>query len=60
MFERDYPEAVLIAEWFDPSVSINAGFHVDFWPYPIPDRWDANDIIHNRDNSPIYFSREGR
>jgi len=30
MFDKDYPEAVLISEWSCPSVSINAGFHIDF------------------------------
>ena len=27
--DREYPEAVLIAEWSEPSVAIPAGFHVD-------------------------------
>ncbi len=30
MFDADYPEAVLISEWFDPPTAIRAGFHVDF------------------------------
>ncbi len=30
MFEKDYPEAVLIAEWSNPSYAVPAGFHVDF------------------------------
>ncbi len=29
-FDRDYPEAVLIAEWSNPIQAINAGFHIDF------------------------------
>jgi len=29
-YDRDYPEAVLIAEWSFPSLAIRAGFHVDF------------------------------
>ena len=29
-FDRDYPEAVLIAEWSNPTQAINAGYHVDF------------------------------
>ncbi len=28
--DRDYPEAVLIAEWGNPTDAINAGYHVDF------------------------------
>jgi len=29
-FDRDYPEAVLVAEWSNPTQAINAGYHVDF------------------------------
>ena len=29
-FDRDYPEAVLIAEWSHPSHAIDAGYHIDF------------------------------
>lgn len=29
-FDRDYPEAVLVAEWSHPIDAINAGYHVDF------------------------------
>ncbi len=27
---REYPEAVLVSEWSDPSKAIAAGFHIDF------------------------------
>jgi glycosidase len=30
MFDRDYPEAALISEWFNPPAAVKAGFHVDF------------------------------
>ncbi len=30
IFDRDYPENVLISEWFDPAASLRAGFHIDF------------------------------
>jgi glycosidase len=30
MFDRDYPEAALIAEWSSPKLAIQAGFHIDF------------------------------
>ncbi len=30
MFDKEYPEAVLIAEWGNPALSIPAGFHMDF------------------------------
>jgi glycosidase len=29
--DRAHPEAVLLAEWGDPAVSVPAGFHVDFF-----------------------------
>ena len=28
--DKEYPEAVLIAEWSDPATAIPAGFHIDF------------------------------
>lgn len=30
IFERKYPECVLISEWSNPTEAINAGFHIDF------------------------------
>lgn len=30
-FKEEYPENLLIAEWFNPAQSIEAGFHVDFF-----------------------------
>jgi maltose alpha-D-glucosyltransferase/alpha-amylase len=30
MFDREYPEAVLMSEWSDPQKAILGGFHVDF------------------------------
>lgn len=32
IFDREYPEAVLLAEWFMPERSLAAGFHLDFVP----------------------------
>ncbi len=32
MFDRDYPENVLISEWFNPERALKAGFHIDFPP----------------------------
>lgn len=34
MFDKRYPEAVLVSEWFDPPTAIRAGFHVDFVSRP--------------------------
>lgn len=31
MLDEDYPEAVMISEWFNPSQAIDAGFHADFY-----------------------------
>lgn len=30
MLDRDYPECALIAEWSNPALSLEAGFHADF------------------------------
>ena len=30
-FDEEYPEGVLIAEWFNPSQSLEAGFDIDFF-----------------------------
>ncbi len=30
MFDRNYPECVLISEWSDPEKALAAGFHMDF------------------------------
>jgi len=30
IYDRDYPDAALIAEWSFPNLAINAGFHIDF------------------------------
>ena len=28
--EKEYPEAVLVSEWMNPSAAVDAGFHADF------------------------------
>jgi glycosidase len=39
--DRDFPEAVLVSEWSNPSVAIPAGFHMDFLlPFGTPG-WGA-------------------
>ena len=30
MFDKEFPQCVLISEWSDPAAAINAGFHIDF------------------------------
>ena len=32
MLDKNYPDAVLISEWFNPAKAIEGGFHVDFAP----------------------------
>lgn len=31
MLDTDYPEAAMVSEWSDPSIALNAGFHMDFY-----------------------------
>lgn len=31
MLDKEYPEAVIISEWCNPKIAINAGFHCDFY-----------------------------
>lgn len=31
MLDRDYPEAFIVSEWFNPTHSLEAGFHADFY-----------------------------
>jgi len=39
--DRDFPEAVLVSEWSNPTVAIGAGFHLDFLlPFGTPG-WGA-------------------
>lgn len=38
--DRDWPQAVLVAEWSNPTAAINAGFHMDFMLH-------LNDIAYN-------------
>jgi maltose alpha-D-glucosyltransferase/alpha-amylase len=28
--DKNYPEAILVSEWSNPALAVNAGFHVDF------------------------------
>ncbi|MBQ7257268.1 MAG: glycosylase [Abditibacteriota bacterium] len=30
MFDKEYPEAILVSEWGNPPIAIKAGFHCDF------------------------------
>ena len=48
-FKENYPENLLIAEWFNPSQSIEAGFNLDFF---------CHDGQYNY--SSLFFFRRGR
>lgn len=56
MLDKEYPEAVLVAEWGDPEISINnAGFHMDFllpFVHPV-----CNNLFRNGEKS--FFSPLG-
>jgi len=63
MFDRDYPEAVLISEWFNPIESLNCGFHMDFAMIEYCDYLTRDDSIWTipvlqKKHKPI-FRREG-
>lgn len=49
-FKENYPENLLIAEWFNPAQSVNAGFHVDFF---------CHDGVYNY-SSLFFYGRGGR
>ena len=54
-FGNKYPEGVLIAEWFNPKLSIKAGFNIDFFR-------GGSLVSRGRGGDPnksIYFDKEG-
>lgn len=57
--EEKYPEAVLVSEWNNPNMSLNAGFHMDFNL-----NWDGNGYnLLTRDSinsSPIFAQNSSR
>jgi len=66
MLDRDYPEAVLIAEWSNPAVAIKAGFHVDFFihfntpGYTSLFRQEGGRDINFSTTGHSFFSRAGK
>ncbi|MCF0178104.1 MAG: alpha-amylase [Bacteroidales bacterium] len=48
-FKTNYPENVLIAEWFNPAQSISADFHIDFFCH-----------TGQYNYSTLFFYRQGR
>jgi maltose alpha-D-glucosyltransferase/alpha-amylase len=54
-FGSKYPEGVLIAEWFNPKLSIQAGFNIDFFR-------GGSLVSRGRGGDPnksVYFDKEG-
>lgn len=63
--DKDYPEAVLVAEWGNPSQAIAAGYHIDFMIHSgvpgYPSLFFKKNIFRNyADNPPVFFSKEGK
>lgn len=59
--DEKFPDKVLISEWFNPQVSLPAGFNVDFYiAGGAPWIQTPVNLFHfDRDTAP-YFSREGK
>lgn len=61
-FKQTYPEGVLIAEWFNPEQSIEAGFDIDFFAHD--GKYNFSTLFFNigRDGKPLtcWFELEGR
>jgi len=66
MFDREYPDAALIAEWSNPSEAIHAGFHADFMlhfppPYYTLFRREVTHLpVPETRNMNSYFNRKGK
>ena len=66
-FDRDFPEAVLVAEWSDPRTAIKAGFHNDFMIHFGTEAYTklfraepARDVVLRKSGGHSFFSKEGR
>jgi maltose alpha-D-glucosyltransferase/alpha-amylase len=60
MFDAEYPEAMLVAEWSEPEISLPAGFHADFLlnnPYGAGIGYRA--LLRDYPGGPGGLSREG-
>ncbi|MCE0523197.1 MAG: hypothetical protein LV480_09835 [Methylacidiphilales bacterium] len=68
MFDREYPNAVLMSEWSNPVKSILGGFHVDFMlAFGDPPAYTSllrkekgRDLNPSSKGGHSYFSREGK
>lgn len=62
-FDEKYPEGVLIAEWFNPSQSIKAGFDIDFFCHDGQYNYSSLFFYNNRAASTPaspYFDKAGK
>lgn len=61
-FKESYPEGLLIAEWFNPAQSIEAGFNIDFFAHD--GKYNFSTLFFNTDRmgnpKPCWFELEGR
>lgn len=62
-FKQTYPEGVLIAEWFNPAQSIEAGFDIDFFAHD--GKYNYSTLFFNTDRrtggpATCWFELEGR
>ena len=63
-FDRDYPEAVLVAEWSNPIQAITAGYHVDFMIHfgepAYPHLIGSGNELRGKSRIPhVFFERSG-
>lgn len=62
--EKDYPEAILIAEWGEPQQAIEAGYHADFMIHfgapGYPQLFFFEDIFGRKPLPAPYFLKEGK
>lgn len=62
--EKDYPEAVLIAEWGEPQEAIRAGYHADFMIHfnapGYPQLFFFEDIFSHETLPAPFFQKEGQ
>ena len=62
-FGKEYPEGVLVAEWFNPSMSLEAGFDLDFFCHD--GQYNYSTLFFNQNrftggHQDCYFDLEGR
>jgi glycosidase len=57
MFDREYPHAILFAEWSSPEHALDAGFHLDFMIHINVQVYRT--LFFHDDPRPPFFSRHG-